>query len=165
MNMQKITTRSLLFYLGIIVIAYFLFHSLSSRADSEIVPIELTTDDTVLEPGNVIKLKALALKSNIKIDINQARLIAIELKAKSQQGKGRIQLRVGNKLSPWLEVPGNKKNFDNDKTESYSTIRMASPGNEQNVLWQLNINGRIKINKITLHTAVIDKQEKLAKSN
>jgi len=86
------------------------------------------------------------------MDINNVGLLAIEVLAKSQQGKGTLRLRVGNKLTAWTKVAGTLKKFDNNESNTFSTIKIRSPEEGKGKVWQLLINGYIKIRKIILYT-------------
>ena len=147
---KKHSTRysSLLFLLFVFIAYPFSAHA---DADNNIQTIELTLGDTVFNPGNGIKLKALALKTKPEVDINKARLLAVEVLAKSRQGKGMIRLRVGNSLSKWAPVGGSEKIYENKSAESFSTIKLRSPADGREKVWQLIVNGYIKVRKIVLY--------------
>ncbi len=121
-------------------------------AETQIQTLELPLPDITLQPGKVLKLKALALKARLEMDINNVGLLAIEVLAKSQQGKGTLRLRVGNKLTAWTKVAGTLKKFDNNESNTFSTIKIRSPEEGKGKVWQLLINGYIKIRKIILYT-------------
>lgn len=121
-------------------------------AETQIQTLELPLGDITLQPGKVLKLKALALKARPEMDINNVGLLAIEVLAKSQQGKGTLRLRVGNKLTAWTKVAGTLKKFDSNKSGTFSTVKMRSPVTGKGKVWQLLINGYIKIRKIILYT-------------
>jgi len=125
--------------------------SLPVFADAEIHSIELLPGDIILKPGTALKLKALALQTNPGLDVDKASLIAVEVLAKSREGKGTLRLRVGNQQTSWAQVAGTVKTFDNNEPASYSSIKIRSPGEGSKKVWQLIINGYIKIHKITLY--------------
>ena len=126
--------------------------SLQASADAGIDKLELPLGDVTLKPGTALKLKALALKLDADLDVNSINLLAIDVLAKSRQGKGTVRLRVGNNLTAWTNVPGTQSTFDSKEAGSYSSIKLRSPEEGKGQLWQLLVNGYIKIKKITLYT-------------
>lgn len=126
--------------------------SFQANAEAEISKLEISLDGKILIPGTTLKLKALALQSNSNLDINNLNLLAIEILAKSRQGNGTIRLRVGEELTAWTNVAGTQKDFDHSTIDSFSTIKLRSPVMGKGKVWQLIINGYIKIKMITLHT-------------
>ena len=125
-------------------------------AEPKINSLELPLADITLKPGTVLKLKALAIKVKPEIDINNMQLLAIEILAKSQQGKGLIRLRIGNKVTAWQKISGNKDTFNSKQAESFSTTKIRSPGTGKGQVWQLLVNGYIKVRKIILYTTKVD---------
>ncbi len=125
----------------------------SVYAEAKIHSLELPLGDIILKPGTTLKLKSLALKLNPQLDINNLQLLAIEILAKSLQGKGKIRLRTGNKLTGWEKISGNKNTFNSKQAESFYTAKIRSPDAGKGKVWQLLINGYIKIRKIVLYTA------------
>ncbi len=121
--------------------------------EPQIDSLELPLADITLKPGTTLKLKSLALKINPQIDINNIQLLAIEILAKSQQGKGMLRLRIGNKLSDWQKISGDKQTFNSKQNDSFHTTKVRSPDAGKGKAWQLLINGYIKIRKVTLYTA------------
>ena len=135
----------------LIAILFIAFCSLPVFAEAEINSLELLPGDIILKPGTALKLKALALQTNPGLDVDKASLIAVEVLAKSREGKGTLRLRVGNQQTSWAQVAGTVKTFDNNEPASYSSIKIRSPGEGSKKVWQLIINGYIKIHKITLY--------------
>ncbi|NOY17761.1 MAG: hypothetical protein GXP23_12745 [Gammaproteobacteria bacterium] len=121
-------------------------------AETQIQTLELPLGDITLKPGTALKLKALALKANPEMDINKAQLLAIEVLAKSRQGQGMMRLRIGNDLTPWTKATGTQKKFDSNESNTFSTIKIRSPEEGKGKVWQLLINGYIKIRKVILYT-------------
>lgn len=126
--------------------------SFQAWAEANINKLELSLGDLTLKPGMAIKLKALALKASPELAINKISLLAIEVQAKSQQGKGMIRLRVGQKLAEWVKVGGSQKQFENKESASFSAIKIRSPDEGKGQAWQLLVNGYMKIRMITLYT-------------
>jgi hypothetical protein len=137
--------------LAVIFIQLVLF-PIAVYSDTSITPIEIQLDDIELKPGNGLKLKALALKSNPSLAIDDASLLAVEVLAKSRQGAGKMRLRVGNNYTQWTTVGGTKDTYDMDTADSFTTVKYRSPKNGKKKVWQLFINGYIKIRKIVLYT-------------
>ena len=138
-----------LFFLALLLLSGLSFQA---YAEAGINKLELALGDITLKPGTALKLKTLALKLNSGLDINKTKLLAIEVLAKSRQGKGTIRLRVGNNFSAWEKVAGVQKEFDNKESGSFSSIKLRSPEEGKGQVWQLLINGHIKIRMITLYT-------------
>lgn len=137
--------------LRLVVLLFLSICSLPAQAEAEISSIELLPGDITFKPGAVLKLKALALQSNPGLDIDKASLVAVEVLAKSRQGKGTLRLRVGNQQTIWAKVAGAEKEFDNNEPDSYSSIKIRSPEEGKKKVWQLIINGYLKIQKIILY--------------
>ena len=95
----------------------------------------------------------LALKTNPGIAINDAQLLAVEVSAKSRIGKGKMRLRVGNSNTGWKLVGGSEKTYNSNEPDSFVTIKFRSPQAGEKKVWQLFVNGYIKIRKIILYTA------------
>jgi hypothetical protein len=148
LNIHKHLTASI-FTLILFSLAAYPF---SAYSEPKITPIEILTGDTLLKPGSALKLKALALKSDSQLPVDEMQLLAVEVHAKSRQGQGKIRLRVGNSYTQYQAVAGKEKGFEDSNAESFSTIKFRSPEEGIKKLWQLQVNGYIKVRKIILYT-------------
>jgi len=121
------------------------------QANEDLQEWVLPLDSGMLSPGTTVKLKALALKHRPDADIDHVRLLAVQAVAASQQGKGRIRLKVGNAYSPWQRVPKALADPTDPEAAAFDMIRMKSPGPGAGQVWQLQVNGNIRIREIRLY--------------
>lgn len=92
-----------------------------------------------------LKQKLLAQRG---INANQLVLKKVVLVAKSQYGKGKAVLKVGNRYSNIKKVKGNPLHFiGNGK---YKQIGFYNPKPNSQGVWQIKLKGKIKVKKVIL---------------
>jgi len=117
------------------------------------VPVEriaLTFAGKAFKPGDVIQLKKGVGKQHDPSLIKNATLQKVEVRAKSRMGRGQIVLRVGNGYSKPRNVGGDPTRYSDGGADSYDMITIENAAAAARGVWQLYINGYIKVESIVL---------------
>ncbi|MEM7645471.1 MAG: hypothetical protein AAF203_01065 [Pseudomonadota bacterium] len=100
--------------------------------------------------GNVLALKNKANQQHA-MALGQYDLEAVTLVAKTRQGRGTAQLRVGGEFSALETVGGQPGSFQNDSQWTYETITIENPSLSSQGAWQIITNGNFKVDQVVLH--------------
>lgn len=109
----------------------------------------LQMNDLHLQGQNIIKLKQ-ELKQQHRIEIKNQELVKVVVFAKSKQGHGKISLVVGDDHSLREIVDGRPYDFHDNNIDTYSKIVLDNPSRDSKGVWQLALQGNIKIKRIAL---------------
>lgn len=93
------------------------------------------------------------LKQEIKqlkpyMDLQNAKLGAVTIVAKSKRGQGTVSLRVGQSQSYPQTIYGHPNDFHNPSHRTYSRIRIMNPAYQSHGAWQINLQGNLKIDSV-----------------
>ncbi|NQY99103.1 MAG: hypothetical protein HRT45_00365 [Bdellovibrionales bacterium] len=82
------------------------------------------------------------------IDTEKYEIVSAKLVAKSAAGKGQGHLLVGQKASNPKNIAGTRDKFQSNA--HYSPVVFENPKANSNGVWQIKVQGRIKVNKVVL---------------
>jgi hypothetical protein len=82
-----------------------------------------------------------------RVDLSDYNLQAVEVLAKSKQGQAQMYLLVGSQASATQRIAGNPRDY-NQRRQGYANYIFRSPGRDDRGVWQLRINGNVKIDRI-----------------
>jgi len=95
---------------------------------------------------DTVALKALIQRQYGNVDLRGLDLTRVTVMAKSQMGRARMSLLVGNQFSQPQLIRGNPRDYF--LPGRFSTHIFASPGRDPAGVWQLKIQGNVKIDRI-----------------
>ena len=97
----------------------------------------------------------LYLKKTLKeqypwVDIADLDLRRVVLIAKSKQGMGGAQLRVGNRMTEMYQVDGRPDRFRDDRRYTFDRVHFSNPSSDSSGPWQIELQGNFVVNKVVL---------------
>lgn len=95
-----------------------------------------------------VALKALIQQRYGNQDLEREDLVHVAVMAKSQMGRAQMSLLVGRDLGRPVQVAGNP--FQYARPGGFQQYVLQHPGREQAGVWQLKLNGNIKIDRIVV---------------
>lgn len=104
---------------------------------------------------DTVPLKALINRQHGRIDLQNYDLKRVAVFAKSRAGQGQISLVTGQDISQAQRIAGNPRDYRVDG-QYYSRYVFTSPGLEARGVWQLKLQGNIKIDRIVVVVQEID---------
>lgn len=120
-----------------------------AEARPEIVDLDLNEQEFNSAAGeDTVPLKALINRYyGGRVDLTDYDLQAVIVKAKSRQGGGRISLLVGGRESAAQVIAGNPRDYATRRV-GFNRYDFAVPGATARGVWQLKLQGNIKIDTI-----------------
>ena len=100
------------------------------------------------EPASLFLKKALR-DQYPWVDVEDLELRRVVLIAKSRQGRGEAQLRVGHRMTDMYQVDGGSGRF-RDRRDSFDRIHFSNPSYDSNGPWQIDMLGNFVVNKVVL---------------
>lgn len=95
---------------------------------------------------DTIALKALILRKFGNVDLRGLDLTRVTVMAKSQAGRAQMSLLVGNHIGQPQQIQGNPRDYF--LPGRFSTYVFGSPGRDSAGVWQLKIQGNVKVDRI-----------------
>lgn len=99
---------------------------------------------------NTLYLKKMLRQQYPWLNVSDYRLRKVVVVAKTQYGRGKVQLRVGPEASDLYRVSGRPDYFQSYHKRSFDKVRIHNPFYESWGPWQLFMRGKFKIRKIVL---------------
>jgi len=120
-----------------------------AEARPEIVDLDLYEQEFNSREGeDTVPLKALINRYyGGRVDLSAYDLQAVMVSAKSRRGAGKISLLVGDRLSAPQVIEGNPRDYETPRAGFYR-YSFVAPGSASRGVWQLKIQGNIKIDTI-----------------
>lgn len=109
--------------------------------------IDLNINQTYFR-GGVIALKREIKMQNPHMNLQQMKLLAVVLVAKSKHGRGEATLNVGYQSSYPQTVPGNPYDFQRPSAYTYKRVQLKNPSFDSQGKWQIELKGLIKVSKV-----------------
>lgn len=102
------------------------------------------------------------LKKSLKeqypwVQVSDLKLKKVVLVAKSKQGRGGADLRVGKRATDMYEVGGRPRSFHNNDRGSFDRVKFGNPSHSSKGRWQLGLRGNLIVRKVVL---VVDNHRK-----
>lgn len=112
--------------------------------------IRLRTNGQHLRGFNVLPLKRMIKQQNPGIDLQNAKLVRVTMKAKSKMGRGQATLVVGQDTGYPETVPGNPRMFDRPGPHSFAPVNLEVPYylGDTRGKWQIELQGNIKVQEV-----------------
>ena len=101
------------------------------------------------EPATLFLKKALR-EQYPWVDVDDIELRRVVLIAKSRQGRGEAQLRVGHRMTDMYQVDGGSGRFRDDRRSTFDRIHFSNPSYDSNGPWQIDMLGNFVVNKVVL---------------
>lgn len=93
-------------------------------------------------------LKKMMRRQYPQLDVTSFHLHKVMLLARSKNGRGGAQLRVGPEFSQLHKIRGRTEKFQRKARDLYSWVHIDNPFFKSWGPWQLNLFGKVKVEKI-----------------
>lgn len=126
--------------------------------------IQLNLFDQQFKGQNTIFLKQEIKRQNPYLNLQELKIEAVKLVAKSKQGRGTATLVVGQMQSYAHTLQGSPYDFHSNEPFTYDRITIGAPAtHQQQGVWQIKLQGNIKVKKVvvTVSTKEMFKQVRL----
>ncbi len=124
------------------------FMPLVVSAQVQRVQLEVNSQSSGQE---VIRLKQLIQQQHPRANLANVQIQSVEVQAKSRQGQAMMRLNIGGTYSAAQNIDGNPQTFNSDLPRTFSRLNFqAPPRANQNGVWQLEMQGQIKVARIVV---------------
>lgn len=105
--------------------------------------------NSITQGREIIGIKQLINQQYPRMALGQYDLVRVAVQAKSAAGRAQMQLNIGQASSWPQTVPGSARDFQNNLPGTFTVLQFQAPQNaNQNGFWQLEMQGRIHINRM-----------------
>lgn len=111
--------------------------------------IPLTINEEFSGQG-VIMLKNELLRQAPGINLNELKLLEVNLVAKSKFGRGEATLAVGMSESYPQTVGGDPRDFNVGHPYTFRTMTLSNPSYDSDGKWQIHLRGNIRVQEVAL---------------
>ncbi|MCK9174557.1 MAG: hypothetical protein M0O96_04690 [Desulforhopalus sp.] len=150
-NSKKTQKKNSCFATGILVALTCLLF-LPAAASAERLRLQIDMGDKVFQAGHnraaVLPLERLLHQQYPGIKLDKMELKRVVLVAKSQEGHGRVNLRVGNKTSREKLISGQPQDFKRRSAATFSKVLLFNPADRAGGEWQLQLKGKVKVRRV-----------------
>lgn len=121
----------------------------SDRYGSQNQKIQLHVNQH-LRGQNTLKLKQMLKMQQGHINLQNMKLVAVKLVAKSKKGKGQATLIVGQNSSYSENIGGSPQDFHYPEHYTFDKIKFSNPSQSTQGKIQIKLQGNIKVKKVVL---------------
>ena len=114
----------------------------------------LEADDAKMQGTNTIGIKRMMRQQHSGVNLRDADLMSVMMVAKSRQGGGRAQLRVGQNATGQKTVGGSQSKFKSIASNSFDRVLFKNPTDKSNGAWQMRLSGNFKVRQLVVELGI-----------
>ncbi len=121
--------------------------------------IQLDYYGEVFRNNSILKLKTALKQQYSHLSFQNLELQNVVMFAKSKNGNGKVQLKIGNFQSIKKRVLGTA--FRNQHISTFDRIVFKNENHGSDGVWQLKLKGNIRVNKVVLNLVRVSQTKKI----